>query len=356
MANRPIGYALSMRRQSKLYVTDSSHLLFASLLTDTMSSKNVTLHNGVLMPLVGYGTWQAEGELLRSGLKKALEVGYRHIDTAFVYGNEDIVGDVLKQWFDSGSGKRDDVFVTTKLAMCYHRRSDVERSLKESLGKLKLDHVDLFLVHVPMALKFSDGKTLDMVDDHCVPDNVDFLETWKGMEDVLKKGMTRAIGLSNFNIGQIQKVLDNCTIKPHNLQVECHLYWPQFELHEFCKKHNISFTAYSPIGSPGRRGHRLASIGVDFSKQHEPLDDPLVKNVAIKHGKSPAHVLMRWLMQRDIIVIPKSTSPAHIVANFQLFDFQLSDAEMKSLNEVKIRERIFPFCWARNHPDFPFEK
>ncbi|CDW56730.1 Aldo ket red domain containing protein [Trichuris trichiura] len=326
-----------------------------------MPSKCVTLHNGLPMPLVGYGTWQGQGDALRSGLKKALEVGYRHIDTAYVYENEDIIGEVLQQWFASGAGKREDLFVTTKLPMHNHRRPDVERSLKESLGRLKLDYVDLFLVHTPLSAKSSDGKKIDMVNDHCVPDNVDHLETWRvmhstsadsvrnisfGMEDVLSKGLTRSIGLSNFNITQMVRIMDSCTVKPHNLQVECHLYWPQFELHEFCKRHSISFTAYSPIGSPGRRNHPLAVIGVDVSKQREPLDDPLAKQIATKHGKSVPQVLMKWLIQRDIIVIPKSTNPSHIVSNFQLFDFELNDAEMKALNEVQIRQRIAPFLWC----------
>uniref|UniRef100_A0A5S6Q395 Aldo_ket_red domain-containing protein n=1 Tax=Trichuris muris TaxID=70415 RepID=A0A5S6Q395_TRIMR len=197
---------------------------------------------------------------------------------------------------------------------------------------------------------------MDLVDDHCVPDCVDHLETWKGMEDVLSKGMTRAIGLSNFNMQQIQRILDNSAVKPHNVQVECHLYWPQFELHDFCAKHNISFTAYTPLGNPGRITHSLTNIGVDVSKQREPLNDPLVKDIAAKHGKSPAQILLKWLLQRDIIVIPKSTNAAHMQENFQLFDFELGSDEMKAMNEVKTREKHLPFNWARNHPQFPFER
>ncbi|KFD57716.1 hypothetical protein M513_01386 [Trichuris suis] len=299
-----------------------------------MSSKFITLHNGVRMPTLGYGTWLSNGDPLRTGLKKALDVGYRHVDTAYLYGNEDIVGDVLKQWFASGSGKREDVFITTKLSAKYHRRLDVERSLKESLEMLQLDYVDLFLIHTPMGNKCSDERTMDIVNERCVPDPVDHLETWKGMEDVLNKGLTRAIGLSNFSIPQMQRILDNCSVKPHNIQVECHLYWPQFELHDFCKKHNISFTAYAPLGSPGRLTHPLTIIGMDVSKQSDPLNDTLVKDIAAKHGKSSGQVLLKWLLQRDMIVIPKSTSPAHILENFQLFDFELSSEEMKMLNEM----------------------
>uniref|UniRef100_A0A5S6QN23 Aldo_ket_red domain-containing protein n=1 Tax=Trichuris muris TaxID=70415 RepID=A0A5S6QN23_TRIMR len=321
-----------------------------------MSSRCVTLHNGVLMPIIGCGTFNAEGDELRNGLKTAFEIGFRHIDTAVAYENERIVGEALKQWFDSGSGKREDFFITTKLCMGYHRRHDVERSLKMSLEKLQLDYVDLFLVHSPMGTVFSDGKTMDYVGDHCIPDNVDHLETWKGMEDVFNKGMTRAIGLSNYNIPQMQRVLDNCTIKPHNVQDECHIYLPQFEIVEFCKKHNIAFTAYSPLGSPGRGTHPTANLGVDNSKQLNPLACQLAKEIAAKHGKSTAQILLKWLLQRDIIVVPKSTIPAELQENFNLFDFELRNEEMKALSELKTRQRIFPFWWARNHPQYPFEK
>ncbi|KFD72200.1 hypothetical protein M514_01386 [Trichuris suis] len=316
-----------------LWLSDCFIVFLFRFVTYEMSSKFITLHNGVRMPTLGYGTWLSNGDPLRTGLKKALDVGYRHVDTAYLYGNEDIVGDVLKQWFASGSGKREDVFITTKLSAKYHRRLDVERSLKESLEMLQLDYVDLFLIHTPMGNKCSDERTMDIVNERCVPDPVDHLETWKGMEDVLNKGLTRAIGLSNFSIPQMQRILDNCSVKPHNIQVECHLYWPQFELHDFCKKHNISFTAYAPLGSPGRLTHPLTIIGMDVSKQSDPLNDTLVKDIAAKHGKSSGQVLLKWLLQRDMIVIPKSTSPAHILENFQLFDFELSSEEMKMLNE-----------------------
>ncbi|KHJ49400.1 oxidoreductase, aldo/keto reductase family protein [Trichuris suis] len=191
----------------------------------------------------GKSSGQAEGELLYNGLKKALDVGYRHIDTAYVYENEDIIGDVLKQWFDSGSGKREDIFITTKR---------------------------------------SDGRITEAAD------RVDPLETWKGMEDVLNKGLTRAIGLSNFSVSQTQRILDRCSVKPHNVQVECHIYWPQFELHGFCKEQNISFTAYTSLGNPGRHARLRARIGANVTKLEEPLNDTTVKDIAAKHGKSPA--------------------------------------------------------------------
>ncbi|CDW56732.1 Alcohol dehydrogenase NADP+ A [Trichuris trichiura] len=233
------------------------------------------------------------GDTLRNALRKVLDVGCRHIDTAHYYQNEDVIGEVLQQWFASGAGKREDVFVVTKLPWHSRRRDEVERSLKESLAKLKLDYVDLYLVHT--AQRGAVRKTFIY-----------------GMEDVFSKGLTRSIGISNFNIDQITNILDNSKVKPHNLQVECHLYWPQFELHEFCKRHNISFTAYAPLGSPGR-SYQLPNI------------------------------LLKWLLQRGIIVIPKSTNPSHIASNVQLFDFELSDAEMKALNDVKIRQQNFRF-------------
>lgn len=318
--------------------------------------KEVVMHNGVRMPIIGYGTWTAKDESLRRGLNVALETGYRHIDTAYLYDNEHIIGEELKKWFDLGKLKRSDVFITTKLPGFYHRAGDVEKSIKESLAKLQLDYVDLFLIHTPFPLKRGSNGSIEMVNDEIVPVDVDHLETWRAMEEVLKKGYTRSIGLSNFSIRQTQRIMDNCTIKPHNVQVECHIYFPQNELNEFCKKHDITFVAYGPIGSPGRKNYKLAALGVDFSKEPIPMEDEIVKSLAQKYKKTPAQVLLRWLIQRDIVVIPKSVNEERIKENFNIFDFQLSHEEMKSLRDIKTRQQLFIYHWARNHPMYPWKQ
>ncbi|CDW55126.1 aldo keto reductase [Trichuris trichiura] len=284
------------------------------------------------MPMIGYGTYT---------------IGYRHIDTAYIYNNEDIVGEVLSNWLASGRIKREELFVTTKLPGFSHRKADVEPSLLESLRSLKLDYIDLYLIHSPMGMKRGTGEVYAKVDDQVIVDVVDHMETWKAMEEIYKKGLARSIGLSNFNLLQLERVVSNCSIKPHNLQSECHLYWPQNELLTFCRKHNISFTAYGPLGAP----YRQKSNANDSACM--PLQDPTVLSIASKLGKSPAQVLLKWLLQRGIAVIPRSTKENRIRENFELSDFTLDDADMAALSNVSVRRQLFLYTWALNHPDHP---
>ncbi|XP_003378757.1 aldose reductase [Trichinella spiralis] len=323
--------------------------------------RTIVLHNGVKMPIIGFGTWLAwillcKGKSLSDALDIALETGYRHIDTAYVYENEDVVGNAIDRFLNSGKAKREDLFIVTKLFGGFHRGDEVEPALRESLKKLKLNYVDLYLIHTPMSFKKSDKELVMLVDDHIIPDPVDHLETWKAMEEVYKKGLTRAIGLSNFNIEQMQRIIDNCEIIPHNIQVECHIYWPQNELFDFCKKYNISFTAYGPIGSPGRKESHLGILGVaDINKEPAPLEDAAVKSIGEIHRKTPAQILLRYLIQRGMIVIPKSTNEGRIKENFnnQICLHWQTD---QSRNDCSFSTgTINMFYRARKHPDFPFE-
>uniref|UniRef100_A0A5S6QFJ0 Aldo_ket_red domain-containing protein n=1 Tax=Trichuris muris TaxID=70415 RepID=A0A5S6QFJ0_TRIMR len=325
-----------------------------------MSTKHVVLHNGVHMPLVGYGTWAITDELVHECLPVALDAGYRMIDTATFYYNEKGIGEVLQQWISSGKLKRGDLFVVTKLPAYAHRRGDVAKSLQESLKKLQLDYVDLFLVHSSMAMQKlagPDGKTTVLTSDFkVVPDDVDHLETWTAMEDLLDSGLARAIGISNFNLQQTKRILDNCSVKPHNMQAECHIYCPEFELHDFCQRNGMSFTAYGVLGSRGRRDNKITSMGIDFDKEPAVLEEPVVKSVAAKYGKSPAQVVLKWVLHRNIAVIPKSANADRIRGNIQLFDFSLNQEDIDLLNKVKARQRYFFFPWALDHPQYPFEK
>ncbi|CDW55129.1 oxidoreductase [Trichuris trichiura] len=314
-----------------------------------MSTRHVVLHNGVHMPLVGFGTWTVTDDLIRDCLPVAFEAGYRMIDTAPYYRNDVAIGEVIQSWISSGKLKRSDLFVITKLQIFAHGKADVKKNLQDSLKRLQLDFVDLFLIHSPMPAKQMVGPdgtpTIFTSDKKIIPDDVDYLETWNALEDLLENGLTRSIGVSNFNIQQIQRIINNCSVKPHNLQVECHPYCPQFELHDFCRQNSISFTAFGSLGSPGRRFHDLAQIGANFDEEPVPLEDSVVKSIAAENGKPPASILLKWLLQRNIAVIPKSTNKERIRSNFQLFDFCLNDKDMKLLNEIKTRQRFFKFPW-----------
>jgi len=317
-------------------------------------AKHILL-NGAKYPMIGLGTWQSPPEQVVKAVESAIDCGYRHIDTAYAYQNESSIGEAVRKKIDEGVIKREDMFICTKLHVQFLSRAGVTEAIQKSLTALGLSYVDLYLIHGPIAVQ-RDEKTLwpivnGKLQNAPVTDHVD---TWKGMEDVYNAGLAKAIGLSNFNQRQIQRIYDSATVKPMNLQVECHAYFPQFELQEFCKDLGITFTAYAPIGSPGRMAG-----GSHFSKNDFPilLDDPKVKALADKYRKTPAQICLRWLTQRDIVAIPKSVTPERIKQNINIFDFSLNQGEMHTMSHLGVNVRTFTAeaLGGFDHPEFPFE-
>lgn len=313
----------------------------------------VKLATGADMPIIGLGTWQSTPEEVILAVETAIDCGYRHIDTAFAYRNEESIGKAIRGKIAAGVIKREDIFVVTKLHVQYHGRQGVKEGIEKSLTALGLDYVDLYLVHGPVAFKRTNDDQLFPVEDGKPATlEIDHLDTWKGMEDAFKAGKAKAIGLSNFNHRQIQRIYDHAEIKPHNLQVECHAHFPQFKLHDFCKKLNITFCAYAPLGSPNRKSN-LPGVP-DANRNDGPMFDDRIKAIAEKHGKTPAQVALRYLTQREIIVIPKSITPERIRANFDIFNFKLSDDEMKTMNNLGIDSRTFDVPFLKGHKEYPF--
>jgi len=266
------------------------------------------LHNGVKMPYFGFGTYKVkEGEEVYNAVRTALETGYRLIDTAALYENEEGVGRAIR---DSGI-PREEIFVTTKVWNSDQGYDSTLRAFETSLKKLDIGYIDLYLIH--WAVK---GK---------------YLDTWKALVELYKEGKVRAIGVSNFQIHHLQDIMDHFDEIPTVNQVELHPYLTQEELREFCAKHNIKVEAWSPLG----RG-RL-------------LDLPELKRIAEKYGKTPAQVVLRWHVQNEIIVIPKSVHPERIKENADIFDFELSDEDMAAINRLNRNER---FGKDPDHVDF----
>ncbi|XP_053208510.1 aldo-keto reductase family 1 member A1-A-like [Panonychus citri] len=298
-------------------------------------------------PYLGLGTWRSDKGKVKEAVKFALlEANYRHIDCALLYNNEEEVGQALAEVFETGRLTRADVFITTKCWNTYHSRDKVTECCKKSLANLGLDYVDLYLIHWPTGFKEGDDPFPLDSSGKVLYSDVDYLETWKGMEDVQKAGLSKSIGVSNFNSEQIQRVLDNCEVKPVMNQIEVHPYLSQQPLINFCKQRGIDITAYSPLGSPDRPGANPSESGI--------LADSTIINIAKVHNKTPAQILLRYAVQRDIIVIPKSVTPNRIKENSKIFDFDLTNDEMRLIANLNQDKRYITAESLKDHPYFPF--
>jgi len=314
----------------------------------SVSSTVVKLSNGRSMPLVGLGTWKSKPGEVAAAVKTALQSGYRHIDCAAVYGNEAEVGAGIA----AAGVDRGEVFVTSKIWNTKHHPDDVEPTCRKSLADLGLDYLDLYLIHWPHAFQRGDDAFPKNEDGTVRYDTeVDYVDTWIAMEKLVEKGLCRAIGLSNFNSEQITRILEKGKIKPVANQVECHPYLNQSKLLSFCAERDIVLTAYSPLGSPDRPWATADDVNL--------LDDDKIKKIGEKLGKSPAQVVLRWQVQRGVVVIPKSVTASRIVENSQLFDFSLTEEEMADIDSFDCNGRIIvPMLNGKPrdaaHPHYPF--
>ncbi len=264
---------------------------------------SVILNNGVEIPQLGFGVFQVDPADTKRVTLDALEVGYRHIDTAEMYRNEAQVGQAVRE----SSIDRSDIFVTSKLNNPFHRPDQVRSAFQGTLDALDIGYVDLFLIHWPLPKS-----------------DVDYLDTWKAMEGLLDGGRVRAVGVSNFQVAHLQRLLDGATVVPAVNQIELHPYLTQNELRDFDHAHGIATEAWSPIA----RG--------------KVLDDPVITALAATIGRTPAQVVLRWQLQRGEIIFPKSTSRSRIEENFALFDFELSDEQVAAITALNRNERIGP--------------
>lgn len=309
--------------------------------------KIVHLASGQKMPIIGLGTWKSPSGKVKQAVIDAIDAGYRLIDCALAYMNEDEVGAGLQEKITDGTITREDVFIVDKCWNTYHKRERVIECCKLSLKNLGLEYLDLYLIHWPFGYKEGDVFFPKDEENKFIISDIDYLETWEGMEDCVKLGLVRSIGFCNFNIEQIQRVMKNCSIKPVMLQVECHPYLNQKELIDFCHQHNIQVIAYSPLGSKDR----------PWAKPDDPslLENPKLQEIAKKNGKTTAQVLLRFQIQRGVIVIPKSVTKERIVENIQLFDFKLSKEDMEEIENLNRGYRFCHLNWVKHHPHYPFK-
>lgn len=301
------------------------------------------LNNGHVIPALGLGTWMSQPHEVCVATMHALSIGYRHIDGAWIYENEDEIGQALQaSWSDKL--KRDDVFITSKLWNSFHHPEDVRGAITESLKKLQLDYLDLYLIHWPMDFaRGSDPFAKDKDGNFLVVDPpIPIADTWKAMEALVDAGLTKSIGFSNFTIDQIKEVLKVARIPPAVLQIEIHPYCQPTELINFCKQNGITVTAYSPLGNPS------------IESGDTPLNDPTIKDVANKHNKTPAQAIIRWHLDNGLVVIPKSVTPKRIEENFKVWDFNLTPKDIERFNILNKDQRVVPFKEASHMPKYPF--
>lgn len=267
------------------------------------ASPDITLNNGVSIPQVGFGVFQVPAEETHQAVTNALQAGYRHIDTATVYGNEKAVGEAIR---DFGLD-RDEVFVTTKCWNADQGHDNAMRAFERSLGELGFDQLDLYLIHWPC------------------PDKDQYVDTWKALEQLAADGRVRAIGVSNFQIDHLERLRHTTDVVPAVNQIELHPWLPQPELREYHATHGIATQAWSPIARGG-----------------DHLNNTILKGLADKHGKSVAQVILRWHIQAGNIVLPRTVKAKRAVENISIFDFTLDDRDLYSIEAIATGKRVGP--------------
>ncbi|WP_342387720.1 aldo/keto reductase [Salinicoccus bachuensis] len=269
-----------------------------------------TLNNGVKMPFIGLGVYKAEnGSQVKDAVLAAIEAGYRHIDTASFYGNEKGVGEAIR----ASDVPRDSLFITTKVWNDDLGYEETLRAFEVSMDNLGLDYLDLYLIHWPI-----EGR---------------YTEAWKALEKLYDEGRVKAIGVSNFHRQHLEGIFAMCRVKPMLNQLEYHPHLAQKEMHAFCKAHDIQLEAWAPLKRGGL------------------FEEPVIQQLVEKHGKTPAQIILRWDLQNGVSTIPKSVTPSRIQENIDIFDFELSGADMEKIDSLDSNQRM-----GKNPDNFSFDE
>lgn len=296
------------------------------------------------MPVLGFGCWKLPEDSTAETVCSAIGSGWRHLDCAADYANEKQVGEGIRLAIERGHiGSRSDLFITSKLWNNFHRREHVGPALARTLADLGTDYVDLYLVHFPIPLKYVDPAVRyppgwihdpEAEAPRMEEDNVTLAETWGALEEECLAGRCRRIGLSNHNVQAIRGLLAGCKIPPAVLQVELHPFLTQEKLIRFCKSRDIVVTGFSPLGAGS-----YVALGT-AAPEESVLREEAVKAIASKHGVSPAQVILRWGLQRGTTLVPKTTKPARMVENIDIFGFELAEDEMGALSGLNKGRRF----------------
>lgn len=319
-------------------------------------NRTVQLKNGHYIPVVGLGTSRiaTTSEQIIQAIKNAINVGYRHIDTADFYQNENDIGQALYELIQDGKITREELFITTKVWSNHHTKELAIKSVRRSLKNLRIDYLDLVLIHWPMSFQSGDKFVPKFTNNNTIIGSdlskENFELAYQGLEDACDQNLTRSIGVSNFNIKQLDKLLSTTTTttnrrrryEPVVNQVECHPHLNQEKLLEYCQNKHIHLVAYSPL--------RRANV--------ELFVEPKLKQIALEHNRTIAQIILRWQLQRGIVIIPRTNKKHRMIENISLFDFQLNQTEMLAIMSLDKSNnnggREITFESASHLPEFPF--
>lgn len=295
------------------------------------------------IPVVGFGLWKIPQEDCANAVYNAIKVGYRHFDSACDYGNEQQVGEGIKRAINDGLCTREDLWITSKLWNTFHAKEHVALACQKTLDDLGLDYLDLYLIHFPIAQKFVAIETRyppEWIADPQASNPqmelapVPLSETWQGMEALYNNGLAKHIGICNYNSGLLHDLMSYAKVKPYMLQIESHPYLTQEKLIRLAMQYNIKVTAFSPLGA-------LSYLELDMAGANESvIEQKVVKDAALRTGKTPAQVVLRWGVQRGTAIIPKTSKPERLIENLSLFDFELTLEEMSAISALNINRRF----------------
>ncbi len=311
------------------------------------------------IPPIGFGLWKIAPKHCSNAVYEAIKLGYRHFDSACDYGNEREVGVGIARAINEKLCSRDELWITSKLWNTYHDPAHVELALQKTLSDLRLDYLDLYLIHFPIALAYVPFEQRyppewfynpEAPQPSMKPAKVPLHKTWQAMESLLKKGLVKNIGACNYNSGLLHDLMNYADIQPTMLQIESHPFLTQEPLIRLCRHYHIDVTAFSPLGA-------LSYLELDMAKVHESaLGQPCVIAAATRLNKTPAQIILRWGVQRGTAIIPKTIKPQRMSENLALFDFKLTTEEMASISSLNRNRRFNDpgvFCEAAFNSFYP---
>ncbi|MDA8909205.1 aldo/keto reductase [bacterium] len=307
------------------------------------SLETLATYDGGQFPTIGLGTWKIPDEVLPTLIPDAVEVGYRHFDCACDYGNESAVGEGIKNAISGGKVSRDDLWITSKLWNTYHEPKHVRAACERSLNDLGLEELDLYLIHFPITLayvpfeeRYPPGWFFDPEAENPSMKHIDvpYADTWGAMEELVDAGLVKRIGVCNLGTAMLRDLKSYARIQPAVNQVEIHPYLTQDNLLRYCQDAGIAVTAFSPFGAS-------SYVPLSMADENESLfDDPVIQEIGKSHRKTVGQVALRWGVQRGTVTIPKTQTVAHLRENLDIYDFELSEGEMLTIDQMN-RDRRF---------------